>query len=427
MKIWVIEIGEPLPLEKDVRLHRYGMFTPFLAKDGFDVTWWTNSFSHAPKKHLVERDTELMWEGVRLRIIRGLGYSRNVSLARIKHNKHFASRFAEEAPKQEKPDLIIAPIPIIEAAVEIMKYAKPRGIPVMMDIRDEWPEELRNLAPKPMRWLSRIMLSRAYKNMGWVCRQATGIMSISERTVEFGLRFAGRPRGPTDFVFPLGYSLALPSVEKVTEARQWLLSKGVTPGIFTVCFFGTIGKFFDFKTVIDAVVELSGEVPIQLLIGGQGGEFERVKKWANNHPSIFLLGWLDAPKIHAAMQLSHVGLANYKTGTAMSLPNKPFEYMAGSLAILSSIDGELAQLLDAYHCGLSYKSDDKETLKAQLYKLSNDLGATRELGANGHRLLLDRFETNKVFKQVVANLKRVIEAPPKRLDPRYEANVDIKL
>ena len=37
MKVWILEIGEPLPLEKDVRLLRYGQFSKWLAKQGDDV------------------------------------------------------------------------------------------------------------------------------------------------------------------------------------------------------------------------------------------------------------------------------------------------------------------------------------------------------------------------------------------------------
>lgn len=53
MKLWFTEIGEPLPNEKDVRLHRYGMLTKALAALGHDVVWWTSSFSHAVKKKCV--------------------------------------------------------------------------------------------------------------------------------------------------------------------------------------------------------------------------------------------------------------------------------------------------------------------------------------------------------------------------------------
>ena len=54
MKISIVEIGEPLPLEENVRLLRYGNFCRYLASKGHEVTWWTSSFSHMPKKHLVD-------------------------------------------------------------------------------------------------------------------------------------------------------------------------------------------------------------------------------------------------------------------------------------------------------------------------------------------------------------------------------------
>jgi hypothetical protein len=49
MKVWIVEIGEPLPVEHDVRLLRYGLLTKELAKYGHEVVWWTSSFSMLQK------------------------------------------------------------------------------------------------------------------------------------------------------------------------------------------------------------------------------------------------------------------------------------------------------------------------------------------------------------------------------------------
>jgi glycosyltransferase involved in cell wall biosynthesis len=158
--------------------------------------------------------------------------------------------------------------------------------------------------------------------------------------------------------------------------------------------------------VIEAVRDLSAEAPIQLLIGGNGSDFERIKGWARGHSSVFLLGWLDAPQIHAVMSLSQVGLAPYKSGAAMSLPNKPFEYMAGRLAIVSSIEGELAQLLKEHESGLTYRSFDGETLKRHLNLLRHQPELARAMGEHGHQLFMNRFESNKVFARAAAHFKK---------------------
>ncbi|MGE0763265.1 MAG: glycosyltransferase family 4 protein [Bdellovibrionales bacterium] len=409
MRIWILEIGEPLPLEGDVRLHRYGQFSQFLAKAGHQVTWWTSSFSHAPKKHFAEADQDVTFNGVTLRMIRGFGYPRNISLARIRHNRHFAKRFSQLAPQYEAPDLIIAPIPILEAAGAAMAYAKARQIPVLTDIRDEWPDELKNLAPKPFRPFARLLLNRSYRAMTSFCRQVTGIMAVSERQLSFGLRFAGRPRQNTDLIFPHGYSPQKIGTEKTAQAESWWTTLGTKPEPLTLCFFGTLGQYFDFATVFTAFRELKNEIPLQLVIGGTGSSLEAYKKAAADLPNVIFAGWLEAPQIQVVMKHSQVGLAPYISDSAMSLPNKPFEYMSARLAIMSSIQSELAGLLARHHCGLTYLSNDVAALKQGLRQLYADPTETKAMGERGFQLWAAQFNTDAIFNHVTLHLEKVVQ------------------
>src|SRR5262249_33282091 len=147
MRIWVTEIGEPLPLESNARLLRYGQFTSRWAAAGHDVTWWTSGFSHFQRATIRDKDSEEMKNGVRLKIFAGPGYKRSVSLARIRHQAHFARRFQETIENETPPDLILTPIPTLEVAKVAMRYGKRHGVPVVVDIRDEWPEEFVRLVP----------------------------------------------------------------------------------------------------------------------------------------------------------------------------------------------------------------------------------------------------------------------------------------
>jgi len=58
MKIWLVTIGEPLPLgiSKDDRLHRTGQFARYCASKGHEVVWWTSTFDHFRKQHHFEGD-----------------------------------------------------------------------------------------------------------------------------------------------------------------------------------------------------------------------------------------------------------------------------------------------------------------------------------------------------------------------------------
>lgn len=409
MRIWILEIGEPLPLEPGVRLHRYGEFSRYLAKQPHvEVTWWTSSFSHAPKKHVVEDDDVQNWEGVELRLIRGPGYQRNVSLARIRHNQHFAARFQELADQAPRPDLIITPIPIIEAAFVASQWAAKHGIPVVVDVRDLWPQELVERAPRPFQFLAKLLLRRAYSQMSELCQRAHGIMGVSRSYRDYGLSFAQRRADDRDHVFYLGYSAQSPNPEALRQVEEKYGAEGLGEEKINICFFGTIGKFFDLETVIKAARELERRGrSVQWILCGDGSDRERVQALAADVKSIRWMGWVNAAQIRAIMKRCQVGLAPYRDGAHMALPNKPFEYMSGGLAIWSSIQEELPEFLEENQCGETYRASSSEQLIALVEQGLADPERLRVQGARGLQLFRERFTTDKVFADTLTYLQRV--------------------
>ncbi len=50
MNIWLIQIGEPLPLEAGVRKMRTALLADKLLERGHSVYWWASAFEHQRKK-----------------------------------------------------------------------------------------------------------------------------------------------------------------------------------------------------------------------------------------------------------------------------------------------------------------------------------------------------------------------------------------
>lgn len=408
MRVWFVEIGEPLPVQKDVRLHRVGNLSREFAAAGHDVTWWTSNFVHVEKTFVREGAATETVDGVQVRMLPGLGYQRNVSPRRFQHQADFAAKFAAEARKHPSPpDIILGPVPTIEGGYAAVQFGKERGIPVLTDIRDEWPDEFVRLAPSPARWIARLILSSYFKKMEFLCKNATGIIGISDRKLDYGLSFAARPRGATDGIFPIGYDPTPQDPTKVAAAKAWWKEKGVRDDAFVACFFGTIGKFFNMKTVINAARKLRGEMPIQVVLCGYGSDLDNYAKQAAGIPEVLFPGWVDAPKIAALMEMSSVGLAPYFSDASMSLPNKPFEYFSGSLPVVSSLKGELAGLLAEHRCGVTYDDADVEGLCAEIRGLK-DPAIRREMGARGRKLLMDRFTVQSIAAGLIQHCEQVV-------------------
>jgi glycosyltransferase involved in cell wall biosynthesis len=408
LKIWFTEIGEPLPLEGDVRLHRYGLLTQALASYGHDVTWWTSNFAHASKRFVCDEDQTVSVNGVRLRILKGLGYRRNISLERFRHQAHFARRFYEAAADCETPDVIVSPIPTIEAAEAAVRFARERKIPVLTDIRDEWPDEFLNAVPGFMRWAARIALDSYYRKMRFICSNVSGIMAISQQQLRYGLRFASRDRNPKDGVFPLGYATQPMDPDRIAQAREWWRSQGVDGESFTGCMFSSINKRVNLKTVIDAARVLEKEFPLKFVLCGDGKQLPELKAYASGVSSILFPGWVNGPQITALMEMSDVGLAPYARDVAMSLPNKAFEYFAGGLPVVSSIQGVLNEILERNDCGKTYDADSVSRFCDALRSLQQDPTMRSSMGERAHHLLTERFSTDVIARSMNEHLKALV-------------------
>jgi glycosyltransferase involved in cell wall biosynthesis len=408
MKIWFIEIGEPLPIEADARLLRYGMLTKELASMGHQIVWWTSSFSHATKKQVCDHDTDIQVNGLTLRVICGPGYKRNISYSRVKHQNEFAKKFARFSAQSSLPQILISPIPTIKTSKNAVDLAKKSKIPVLIDIRDEWPDELVNLAPAQLRWLVRLFFKKSYRQMHYICQNATGIIANSRRQLEYGLSFAGRTQGLNDRFFPHGYLSQKLPVEKIANATKWWKESGIKEDAFVCCFFGTIGKYFDLGTVIRAADILSKEFPIQIVLCGNGSHLKKYRKMAASIDSVYFPGWVDAPKIAALMQLAHVGLAPYAASQSMSLPNKPIEYFSGGLPVVSSIQGELKDIISHSNCGVIYEAFSIDSLCAVLRRLNRNKDLRFEMGKRARQLFEDQFSIERIAHEFNEYLNKVV-------------------
>ncbi|MFC1770980.1 glycosyltransferase family 4 protein [Candidatus Margulisiibacteriota bacterium] len=408
MKIWVVEIGEPLPVEENVRLHRYGVFTKYLAQKGVDITWWTSTFSHAPKKNFKNQNCRENIDGVNINFIYGKGYRKNISFARIFHQRTFAKNFLKSAKNEPRPDLIICNLPTIENLRAVYTYSKQNNVPYIIDVRDAWPDELIDLFPSILKPMVKLLFLGTFLKMKTVFKNSMGVMGSSGNILDYGLNFTGRKKNENDHLFYHGYSSQKPNQAELAKANQFWDKLGIKKEIFTACFFGTIGKFFNFDTLIKAAEILEKEYEIQIVICGDGSQLKECQHKAKNIKSLFFPGWVDFPKIWALMERSDFGIAPYVSDSNMSFPNKPFEYFAGGLPIISSIQGELKEILETNKCGYTYYDTDVEKLCEIFRKVIVNKEETAAMSKRARKLFEDNYTHEKVFESAYSYLKTII-------------------
>lgn len=416
MRVWLITIGEPLPIDGSggERLYRAGILAGMLAKSGVEVVWWTSTFDHVRKRQRFPTDISIPLEsGVLLKLIHGCGYKKNISIKRLVDHSILAWKFRRQAANMELPDVILCSLPSLELPVVAIAYGRSYNVPVIIDVRDLWPDIFLEIAPTWLRPFFNLGLAPMWLQANFACKNAYAITGNAPGFVEWGLERANRAPTSLDRHFPFGYETPKLSKDEQRSASQFWANYGLAggDGKLTICFFGAFSNQFDLETVVDAALILEAEgVDVRFVLCGTGENLGALKIRAKGSPSIVFPGWVGRAEIWSLMALSDIGIAPYKNhiGFLGNLPNKPIEYMAGGLPVLSGLHGYLEELLETNECGLNYELSDPLALRDAIKSLVANREQISVMSANAQKLFAEHFSAEIVYEGMIAYLKNVV-------------------
>jgi len=416
VKIWLIEISDFLPdIDGDTRLYRAGMISKALVEQGNNVLWWSSTFNHQLRKQRYEVSTTIkINENYCIRLLYGPGYNKSISFNRLKHIRTLAKEFASEIseiPKDKFPDLIYACYPTLELSEQAVLFGTRNNIPVVVDIRDQWPSIYLTPLPKLLHPIARKIFKKEFNRAKRIFSQATAITGVSRNNLDWGLEQARRLIGSWDKWFPLGFSVD--SREK-TDLSQNNLTEirsryQIEEDSLVVTFIGTFSRAFDLNTVAKVVKILSrtNSTNIKFIIVGDGAQALTLRNTLRGFKNIVLTGWLNKTSIDEILKISSVGLAPYSSDGLITLPNKPFEYMAASLPILSSLEGELKVIIEKEKIGKQYKGSDPRDLKDKILWFFSHPEETEAFGQRAKALFEEKYNADVVYPSLVDHLIKI--------------------
>jgi glycosyltransferase involved in cell wall biosynthesis len=407
MLIWLVKIGETLPIgQSDKRLLRTGLIANTFVEKGHNVVWWSSTFDHFKKKHNFQVDTDLQLSpNYRLTLLHGKGYQKNVSLARVKDHRTISKKFQKRIYDEKiKPDIIVCAYPTIELAFNCIQFGKKFNVPVIIDIRDLWPDIfIEELLPAVIRKFALNFFNLFIKKHQYVFKNATAIIGITEKILNWGAEYAGRKSRDIDRVFHLSYSK--PSIQHTTQTVISLSQKGLLfkENVMYVCLIGTISKYkFDLKPIVSAAKILQkSNVKVEFVICGDGEGLEWLKNETKGLTNIHFTGWINQNEIAYILENVQVGLAPYfNTFTYItSIPSKISEYFAYGLTVVSGLNGELGNLITQNKAGYVYFSDIE--LAEILISLATNKGYLTEFKENNLILYSEMFDSRKIYEDYV--------------------------
>ena len=407
MRTWLVTIGEPLPLTPDVQRMRSAMLAETLLSRGHLVTWWASTFDHFSKTAIFGTDADFdVRPGYRVRALRGCRYQRNVSLARYVDHGLIARKFRRLARMEAPPDVIVASTPDYRLAFEAAQYARERGIPLVVDVRDQWPDAYLDVVPTALRSVARVVLARDFRKLAWLLSSADSVVAMVEELLEWALERAQRAKGPKDKVYHLGASAQSADPVGVLPRRSW----SHLAGRFVVTYVGTFGHHNNPLVMIDAARllqdRLKADDRIAFVLAGDGELHSKVAELAASLRTVTLPGWVGAEELPELLRASTVAVLPWGR-TAPAFPNKAFHYLHAGLPIVASASGELRRLLREYNAGFWFEPNNGAQLADILARWCEDGGLVAAMSANARRLALERLDAARIYTEFATHVENI--------------------
>jgi glycosyltransferase involved in cell wall biosynthesis len=360
LRIWILQDGEQLPLIEGSKPMRSWRLGEELAQRGHQVIWWSSNFNHMSKEKVCEGDHIFKIEdNFILKLLEAGTYKKNLSLARVRHHNILGRRFKSEAIKEKKPDIIVACHPIVEFSYEAVQYGKTFNVPVIVDVRDMWPDTFADYFPKVFAPFIKLSTYFMRKKTQMALEGASEIVAASQSMLKWALKFRKGGKGK------IFHHSTDPLMKEVSSSRKLDFIRSKKDSSVIISFIGTFGQTYDLDTICKAAKKIKYTHPnVLFVLAGDGEKFSSISAMTKDYTNIHLLGWLNKEECRELMFLTDIGLVPIKNDT---IPNKFGEYLSAGKPVISSGTGEeLINLIDSYNIGFSYKPQDTNSLLVAL-------------------------------------------------------------
>ena len=405
--IWIVNSHEPIPDGRN-RLWRSDLLTEEMAGRGHHVVRWRSSFNHYKKQQL-SSGSELIKAGMFYHQYMGVnGYRSHIGLARIFSHRALGREFirlAEHAGR--KPDLIhVSNVPL-ELSHACCEFAVRHQIPVIVDIRDLWPDNYVEFLPKPLSMLKSPgikLLNFLSFRMRKTLQKATALTALTQSFLDWAYEKAPDRNKQLDAVFPMAHPV-LPVLDE-KEKSQLRRKHNIPLDAIVVIYSGNIGYQTDFDLLVESAEQL-GDDNIHFLMAGNGPRYEELRARTEKMENITLPGWLEKQTLEEYLLVSDLGFVGYyQDGPFMkSIPNKFPEYASAGLALLCMTRGIMWREVEKWNCGICVERNDFARRLKSISQTPELLALCKQNARRMHRELYDAM---KIKAAMAAYVETVI-------------------
>lgn len=379
MKIWILNHYAIPP--KFGGLNRHFYFSKNLKSMNVDTKIFTASKIHNSNNNFMSGQKglsrEVSFEGVKYEFVKTGEYSNNgikrifsfvqfpFNLMRCLHSKH----------RTEMPDIIYASSPELFSTYFSILFAKKHKLPIIVEIRDLWPEsivEYSNFSKK------NIIIKLLYRLEEWIYYKSDKLIFTFEGSKEYIInqKWDINSGGRID-LNKIEYINNGVDLEKFKSSKDCLADNLLESNKFKVVYTGSIRRVNSIFLIVEAakVLKERGVNDVDFIIYGDGTERENLIKRCTelNLENIHFRKHVDKKFIPNILKKADatiiVGQHDSMNKYGMSA-NKVFDYMAAGKPIISNLDVGYDKILK-YNCGIVIPDGDGTEIADAVLKVKN--------------------------------------------------------
>jgi len=362
--VWLVSPYE-IPPGLGYRESRWELLSQKLIENGHQATCIISDFCHHKKQHRKLPETKSKHGAVYVSLP-AIGYKGHITIRRVVSELYFATQFLFYfCQAKKKPDLIVVKEPPLCVGIIGLLAKKVFGVKLVVDVIDLWPELHAKIIPQPQAKIF-TPLFRV-----WFCLR-TILLANADRVVLYANEMASVvPKNQKPF---LVYNAIIKTANPQTDPRlEEIIAKIESIDAAKFVYAGTLGENYDIKCVLDCFKK---SCPLDLksvvLIFGSGPKEEEVKKAETlNSQRIIFFGRIPFDWLAPILEKCDVGLLPYCAASTVVLPDKFYDYINAGIPMLTSIRGEVGQIIKEHEIGESYVAGSVESLSNAISIFSN--------------------------------------------------------
>ena len=301
-----------------------------------------------------------------------------------------------------KPDVVIATSPQIFCGYAGVWYKRLRHVPLVMEIRDIWPESMFAVGanvPKIGIWVLEIIEKAMYRKCDKLVTVGQGYY---DRLAEKGV-----PKEKMSIVMN-GTDLAVYSPR---EKNAELLKKYGLEGKFVVSYIGTVGMACGLEVALDAAEKTGDVKDVVFVIVGDGAQKAQLEEEAKKRglTNVVFTGRQPKSSMPDWVSSSDVSLVHLKASELFTtvMPSKIFESAGCKRPIIMGVDGYAKKLVMDADAGLDMKPESAGSLVECVKKLVENPELCKRLGENAYNNIAKVHNRDKQAEDYIKILEEI--------------------